>query len=506
MYITISVDRNNYTAPNYQYINGGFSNTNFPPQGSGSIQTSLSEFGNITYSLMDRYLLSATLRHDGSSIFGVNNQYGNFPAVSAGWRISDESFMQPVKWINDLKIRASWGKAGNDAIAASEQYSLINATDFIYGGYDLGGTNTSQVLGAYPSQVGNPDLSWETNITTNIGFDASLFNNRLTASFSWFDRKTKDLLYQAPYPGTAGAAFAPYRNIMSFSNKGIELELGFSGGHAKGLTYDMSFNISTYRSNIDYINGDSATHIDLATYAPTHYQLTRNMVGHPVSSFYGYVYNGIYRDSNDVKNSPAQPGIDPSNGTGHFKFKDLTGPDGKPDNNINADDQTFIGNPNPKFSFGYNLNLYYKNFDFNIFIQGVYGNKIFNYWRSFTEWPGSLTTGSLDTWSPANTNAKLPMYTQDGINNNYDNVPSSFFVEDGSYLRVKTLQLGYTFPKTKIYDRLRVYVQAFNILTLTHYSGLDPEVNSGDPGSLGIDYGTQYPMSMKILFGVNLGL
>ena len=159
-----------------------------------------------------------------------------------------------------------------------------------------------------------------------------------------------------------------------------------------------------------------------------------------------------------------------------------------------------------RFSYGYNLNLYYKNFDFGVFLQGVYGNKIFNYWRSFSEWPGMLGSGSLDTWTSSHTNAKLPMYTQDNINNNYDNVPSSFFVENGSYLRVKTLQIGYTFPKNKAFNRLRVYVQGFNLLTFTKYSGMDPEVNSGDPGSLGIDYGTQYPLSRKILFGVDLSL
>jgi len=492
--------------PNFQYLSDGILNANFPPSGSGSIQTSTSEFGNLTYSLMDKYLFSGTVRHDGSSIFGFQHQYGTFPAASAGWRISEEKFMENIKWIDDLKLRGSWGKSGNDAIPPGKQFGLVRANDPIFGGYDLAGTNISQILGAYASQTGNPDIHWETNITTNLGFDVAVLHNRLTASFNWFNRKTKDLLYEPPYTGTAGAAAAPFQNIMSFTNKGIELELGFKSQNKGKFQYDMNFNISSYKSNVDYIDGDSATYIDLATFAPTHYNLTRSMVGHPVSSFYGYEFNGIFQNLADVQNSPKQPGINGASGVGHFKFKDLTGPNGNPDGNVGPEDQTFLGNPNPKFSFGYNLNLYYQKFDLGVFVQGVYGNKIFNYWRSFSEWPGMFGAGSLNTWTPTNTGAKLPIYTQDGINNNNDNVPSSFFVEDGSYLRLKTLQLGYTFSPRKAFKRLRLYVQAYNLFTITKYSGIDPEVNNGNPGTLGIDFGTQYPNSRKVLFGVNLGL
>lgn len=506
-YIGITVDSLISTQPNFQYINLGFLNPNFPPQGLGSKQTSTSEFGNVSYSYMDKYLASVTLRHDGSSIFGANHKYGLFPAASAGWRISQEKFMDDIKWLNDLKLRGSWGKAGNDAIPAGKQFSLIDPNNFIYGGYDLNATNLSQVVGAYLSQLGNPDVHWETNITTNLGFDATLFNNRLTASFNWFDRETKDLLLPAPYPGTAGAASAPYRNIMTFSNKGIELELGFRSANRSQLRYDMNFNIASYRSNVKYINEDSTSFLDGGIYAPTHYLLTRSVVGHPVSTFYGYVQEGIFQSNEEyTQNNVAHPGLDATKAAGHFKFKDLSGPDGKPDGKIDDKDRTYLGNPNPKFSYGFNLNLYYKNFDLGIFVQGVYGNKIFNYWRSFVRWPGALTSGSLDTWTPSNTKAPLPMYTVDGINGNNDNVPSSFFVENGSYLRFKTIQIGYNFPKTKAFGHLRVYIQAFNLFTITKYSGLDPEVNAGDPSALGIDFGTQYPMSKKLLLGVNLGL
>ncbi len=185
------------SAPNFQYVSDGLLNPNFPPQGLGSVQTGTSVFGNLTYSLMDKYLFSGTLRYDGSSIFGANRKYGTFPAFSAGWRISQEKFMDPITWVNDLKLRASWGKSGNDAIPPGSQFGLIRSNDPIYGGYDLAGTNLSQILGAYASQIGNPGIHWETNITTNIGFDAAFLNNRITAGFNWFNRKTSDLLYRA---------------------------------------------------------------------------------------------------------------------------------------------------------------------------------------------------------------------------------------------------------------------------------------------------------------------
>ncbi|MGH2563622.1 MAG: TonB-dependent receptor domain-containing protein, partial [Ginsengibacter sp.] len=235
--------------PNFQYVGNGILNPNFPPSGSGTIQTGTSEFGNLTYSFMDKYLFSGTLRHDGSSIFGFNHQFGTFPAASVGWRVSSEKFMENAKWINDLKLRGSWGKSGNDAIPPGKQFGLVSANDPIFGGYDLEATNLSQILGAYASQTGNPDIHWETNETTNLGFDAGFLNNTLTASFNWFNRKTKDLLYEPPYTGTAGASAAPFQNIMSFTNKGIELELGFKSHSDKKFQFDMNFNISSYRSN-----------------------------------------------------------------------------------------------------------------------------------------------------------------------------------------------------------------------------------------------------------------
>jgi hypothetical protein len=256
---------------------------------------------------------------------------------------------------------------------------------------------------------------------------------------------------------------------------------------------------------VDYIDGNPTSQVTGSSYSnngPAY--LSTSKVGHPVSSFYGYVFDGIFQDAHDVTDHADQSknGISPANGAGHFAFKDIDHND-----TIDSRDQTFIGNPNPKFTYGYNLNLYYKNFDLGIFLQGVYGNKIFNYWRSYTVFPGAWGAGSQNTWSPTNTGGKLPIYTQDGLNSSNDAQPSSFFVESGSYLRVKNVQLGYTIPKTiKGVSKIRVYVQAYNLFTFTHYSGLDPEINDGNPKNLGVDFGGAYPPSRKILVGVNLGL
>jgi len=475
---------------------GGVFNT-VTDNGAIDAATNTSVFGNVNYSLLDKYLFSFVIRRDGSSKFGPLSKYGTFPSYSAGWRVSKEKFMDPVTWVNDLKLRAAIGSNGNDAIPSGlyeNQYSVNTYTS----SYDLGGTNTSALTGVGLYQIGNPYIHWENNKTTNIGFDATLFSNRLTVSFSWFNRVTKDLLAVPPISGLQGDALAPYENIMKFSNKGVELEMGYSNNIGK-LRYEMAVNFATYRNNVQYIDGDTAAYLDGNSYAPTHFALTRSVVGKPVSSFYGLVQNGLFQSADDyTKYNVTEPGLTAANAAGHFKFVDIN-KDGKIDDN----DRTFIGSPHPKFTYGYTLNLYYSNFDLGIFLQGVYGNKIFNYWRAFSRWPGELGAGSQDTWSPTNTNAKLPVWAS---GTNYDQNPSTFFVESGSYLRVKSLQLGYTFPKNRAFSRLRIYVQGYNLLTATRYTGIDPEISSGSATNAGVDFGGNYPISRKFLLGVNFGL
>lgn len=496
-----------YTTPGYLNLSngapsdttGGTFNT---VSGGSDAATSTSVFGNLNYSLLDKYLFSFVIRRDGSSKFGPLNKYGTFPSYSVGWRMSREDFMDNISWIDDLKLRAAIGSNGNDAIPSGLYENQYNTNTYV-SSYDLGGLNSGALTGVGLYQIGNPYIHWEINKTTNLGFDASLFRNRVSVSFSWFDRQTKDLLAVPPVTGLQGDALAPYENIMRFSNKGVELELGYNNSIGQ-LKYDVNFNIATYRNKVEYLNQDSVAHLDGNSYAPTHFSLTRSIVGRPVSSFFGLVHDGIFQSGDEYdKNGVIHSGLTAANAAGHFRFKDVSGPNGQPDGKIDDDDRTFIGSPHPDFTFGFNLNLYYGNFDLGLFLQGVSGNKIFNYWRAYSTWPGALGEGSADTWSLSNKTGKLPIWNS---NASFDKNPSSFFVEDGSYLRVKSLQLGYSFPKSRAFNKLRVYVQGYNLLTFTKYAGIDPEISTGSATNAGVDFGGNYPISKKILVGVNFGL
>ena len=489
-----------YTIPSYLNLSNGAPNLNGGPYntvGGGSDEaTNNSVFGSINYSLLDKYLFSYVIRTDGSSKFGPLSKYGTFPSYSLGWRVSKEKFMENISWINELKFRAAIGTNGNDAIPSGLYLNQYNTNTYV-SSYDLGGLNNAAQTGVGLYQIGNPYIHWETNQTTNLGFDASLLNNQMNIAFSWFDRQTKGLLGVPPVSGLAGDALAPYENIMKFSNKGIELELGYKN-KIRELGYDLNFNISTYKNNVDYIDNDPNAHLDGDSYAPTHFSLTRSVVGRPVGSFFGLVEEGIFQSSADyTAYKVTEPGLNAANAAGHFKFKDIN-KDGK----IDDKDRTFIGSPHPKFSYGLNIGLNYKGFDLGVFIQGLTGNKLFNYWRTNSVFSGALGVGSDNTWSSTNTSATLPIWNNVATN---DKNPSSFFVEDGSYLRLKSLQLGYTFNTIKAFSKLRIYVQGYNLFTLTKYKGIDPEISNGSAINNGIDYGGNYPIARKLLIGINLG-
>lgn len=493
-----------YTTPGYLNLGNGSVNVNNPPAGGSGNNATTSVFGSINYSYQDKYLFGFVDRRDGSSQFGPLNRYGNFVSFSGGWRASKEKFLQNVGWLNDLKLRAAYGENGNDAIPDhlyEDTYTVNPAYSgaFNYSSYDLGGTNNSALLGAGIYQLGNPYIHWETNKTVNLGFDAALFGNKLTVSFSWFNRITKDLLGVPPVTGLRGDALAPYVNTMQFSNKGMELELGYRNKLGQ-VNYEMNFNIATYRNNVQRTDEFNDPLIG-GSYGTTHFNLNKSVVGMPVSSFFGLIQDGIFQSNSEyVKYGVKETGLSDTTAAGHFKFRDING-----DKKIDANDRAFIGSPHPKFSLGYSLNLDYKNFDLGIFFQGVFGNKIFNYWRAFTVFPGMQGAGADNTWSTTNTSAALPIWDKYSVATNDAN-PSSFFVEDGSYLRFKSLQMGYTFPANKAFSKIRVYVQGYNLATFTKYSGIDPEISSGGVGSYGIDFGGNYPPSTKIVFGLNLGL
>jgi len=491
--------------PNYRTLNNGAkivsANSDYYTP-----TTLVSQFMRADYSLMDKYMLSATVRRDGSSRFGVDNRYGIFPSFSAGWRISDEPFFQGISFISDMKIRGSWGTMGNQ-LAVSPQNQF-----YTYGGdpgtafYDINGTFTSSAQGFRPVRIGNPDAKWETSENTNIGFEAGLLNNKIGIKFDWYSKKTKDLLYNPELPGTAGSASAPYINIAAMSNTGFDIEFTFKDKWGD-FGFDGSAVLTTYKNEITKISEG----VNFFDYGGSRIgSFARNMVGHPMSSFYGYEVIGLFQSASEVTSAPTQDGAE----AGFFRYADTDG-----DNKISPTDRVFIGNPNPKFTYGLNLTFTYKNFDLTAFLQGTQGNDIFNWnkwWVDF--WPSFQGQKSkellYDSWTTTNTNTSVPKASNKS-NFSTNTQSTSYYIEDGSFLRMKNLQLGYTIPesvmsKIKV-KSLRVYVQGVNLFTVTKYSGLDPEIGS-DPDNqgssndrnFGVDYGN-YPLVKQFIFGLNLG-
>ena len=469
--------------------------------GQDSDSRLFSLFAKADYVLDDKYLFSATIRRDGSSRFAPSRRYGVFPAFSVGWRISQENFLKNSSVVDDLKLRASWGKTGNQEINAYNQYSTY-ATSLASSAYDINGTNNSLVSGYAPRKVGNPDAQWEAQTMTNVGLDATLFKGKINVTIDAYNRISDKLLLNVPHPGTDGQQQFPAVNIGATQNKGIDVLIGYNGSGMRGqLKYGITANWSTFSNKVTalyagddaYINGQYDSHFGSST---------RTAVGRPISSFYGYQIIGIFQTQEEADKAPVQNG-DPKiyNQPGRWRYRDVNG-DGK----IDAQDQTFIGNPIPKFTYGLNLTASYKGFDATVFLQGVQGNDIFNVLV--------LTTPSvriLDYWTPTNRNA-----SQAAINSlasAFEGQASSYEVEKGSYLRAKNIQVGYTLPagfsdKLKI-SRLRVYLQTSNLFTITKYRGIDPDVNvryqgGGADLTTGVDRGV-YPFAQTFLAGLQLG-
>jgi len=458
-----------------------------------------SVLGRVDYAFMERYMLSATVRRDGASKFGSSTRYGVFPSFSAGWRISDEPWFKGISFINDLKIRGSFGTMGNQlAISPYNQF-------YSYGGYpaysfyDMTGTGTSSVQGFAATRIGNPNAKWETNQTTDIGFEGSFLNNKIGIKFDWYQKKTKDLLYRPELPATSGVAEAPYVNIAQMTNKGIDAELSFKDKFGD-LGFDASVILTTYKNNIDKI-APPVTFFDYGGGTTRIGAANRNQVGHPMSAFFGYKVIGLFQSAAEVAASPTQDGA----AAGFFKYQDTDG-----DGAITPADRVFIGDPNPKFTYGFNLSLTYKNFDLTTFIYGSYCNDIFNWnawWIDF--WPSFQGQKSkkllYESWTADRTNTTVPKASNTS-NFSTNTQVTSYYIEKGSYARMKNLQLGYTLPSSLLskvnIKSLRVYVQAVNLFTITKYSGLDPELG-GDDRAYGSDTGN-YPIVKQMIFGLNL--
>ena len=393
--------------PNYMWPNAGVGESE--AYGSGEGYTLVSFFGKVNYTYADRYLASLTLRRDGSSRFGKNNRYGTFPSVSAGWRISEERFMEKTDWIDNLKLRASWGQTGNQEISNIARYTLYesNYGEAGFGGqsygtsYDIAGTNGGQTLpsGFKRNQLGNDDLKWETTTQTNLGFDFGLFRNALYGSFEWYYKKTKDILVYMPGIGVMGEGSSQWINAGEMVNKGVEFNMGYRG-NIGDFQYDFTGNIGTYRNKVTKLPETIAAR---GTFGGNGVE---SVVGHPMGAQVGYVYDGIFKSQEEIDNHATQNGA----GLGRIRWKDINS-----DGVINEKDQQWIYNPVPDFTWGLNIYLQYKNWDFTMFWQGVHGVDVISDLKRETDlWSGlnisNLNKGDrlLNAWSPTNMGSNIP--------------------------------------------------------------------------------------------------
>ena len=462
--------------------------------GGEYLNTLNSAFARLTYDYNEKYLFTGIIRRDGSSRFGPNNKYGYFPSGSVGWVASKESFFPENRIVTFLKIRGSYGVTGNDNIGDFRYLSTVS------GGrnYTLGSA-AGLNIGVSPDALSNPDLRWEETSSTDVGLDANLFQN-LTLTANWFNKKTKGMLLQIAVPGYVGNN-GPIGNIADLTNKGFELELGYNK-KIGDFSFRVSANGSFIKNNVVYL-GDDKEFLGGQTVTPQGLEVTRTKLGYSVGSFYGYRSDGLFQNQTEINNYKNSAGglIQPSAKPGDIRFTDLNG-DGK----IDANDREIIGDPTPDFTYGFTLNAAYKGFDFVMLGTGVSGNQIFNATRRFDLNTANYQTSILDRWTGEGTSNKMPRVTLNDANenNNYSRV-SSLFLEDGSFFRIKTLQVGYTLPTKLIQkaglNKVRFYVMANNLVTFTKYTGFDPEIGGG---SYGVDRGF-YPQARTYFAGLNIG-
>ncbi len=494
-----SVENLELEDPDYMYINAGTGTK--AVSGSGTGYRLLSYFGKANYTYNNRYLASFTMRYDGSSRFGSNNQFGAFPAASFGWRLSEEDFIKEnFDYVSDLKLRVGWGKTGNQAIDNLARYSIYVA-DYNGGNptwaspwgtaYDIGGTGGSGLPSGYRRiRLGNDDLRWETTTQTNIGLDFGILNHKIYGSLDYFTKKTKDMLFEPGYIGVIGEGGNQFVNGATMTNKGLELLVTYNGKINNDWHYTLTGNTATYINEI----------VDLPEAVENSYGgdgKGDNILGRPIGSFYGYIADGIYRTEDEVANSAESVG----KGLGRIRYKDLNG-----DGVINDKDRTWIGIPHPDFTYGLNMTLKYKDFDMNMFWEGIVGLDVINDAKYHTDFWSVKESGSnkgvrlLNGWSPLNPDSDIPALTLIDANN--ENRFSTYVVESGSYFKLRYFQLGYSFNiKSISSEKVRVYIGGQNLLTIKKsagndkFTGLDPE----NPG-----WG--YPIPVTLTAGLNISL
>ncbi|UBM60510.1 TonB-dependent receptor [Marinilongibacter aquaticus] len=459
-------------------------------------------FGKVDYDFAGKYILTALVRRDGSSVFGANNRFGVFPAFSAGWRISDEEFMKDLSFITDMKIRGGWGIMGNsNNVSPTNQYSLYAQGNDI-SLYPISGQSSGADAGYYKQRIGNPNAKWESSVTSNIGLDATLMNGQWELVLDLWKKDTRDLLYAVPLPAVVGPnSQVPSVNVAKMLNQGIDIQIINRGNLTSKIKYDLTVNGSFLKNEIvaladgvPYFNGDGYRGIEPI----------RNQPGKPISSFFGYKMIGYFASQEDVNNSPAQDQAAP----GRFKYADVNG-----DGVITPDDRTWIGSPVPKFTGGINFGLTMGNWDLQTYFNTFIGNKIFNQSKWFTDFFGSFEGSgkgvrAKQSWTPElGDNAKAPIW-ESASNISTNGASNSWYVEDGSYFRMQNVTLGYTLDKgiaAKLgMTKARIAVAANNIFTITKYQGLDPGVGGDVDTNFGIDVGN-FPVTRSFNVVLNLG-
>lgn len=473
----------NYNIPTDQRNSSGYEN-------AGHTVSSL--FARLNYNYQEKYLAEGLIRRDGSSRFGSNNKYGVFPSFSLGWVASKEDFLAGVDAINILKLRGGYGVVGNDNIGDFAYIATVG------GGrnYTIGMTDMYTV-GYSPNAPSNPDLRWEETSQTNIGFDLT-FLNKMNVTFDWYNKVTKGILQNPRIPYYVGAIGNPAANVADMKNSGVELELGYNNKFGE-VDFSINGNASYVRNEVTNI-GAGVSFINGAGFQSSSYNITRTMVGHSYNSFYGFENLGIFQNQSEINAYTNADGglIQPNAKPGDFKWADIN-----KDGNIDGDDRTFIGDPTPTWAFGFTLNVAYKGFDALVFGQGVAGNKIFQGLRRLDINNANYSSKALGRWTGAGSSNSFPRLSDNDPNNNFAN-PSDFYLEDGDFFRLKTLQLGYTIlsPVTKQIglQKARIYVMSENLFTLTKYSGFDPEIGGG---ILSIDRGI-YPQARSFMVGLNV--
>lgn len=500
---SFSASRSNfaYEDDSFKYLS--FGSENQLNSGSASSWALNSYFGRVNYNYDLKYLFSATVRRDGTSRL-ANNKYGTFPAFSAGWRLDREAFFDFGNTFTSFLLRGSWGQTGNQSIssyATVDSYTNNNANS----DYPLDGSQGSVYSGLTQSRVPNPNLKWETTNQLSIGVDLGFFSDKLNITADYFDKVTKDILVYNSVPLTYGGTNdGQWINDGKMRNHGIEIDLSFAD-QIDDLGYSVGFNLTGLKNELTELNNVTYLGIPSSTLHSVNFdqEVTRSTVGQPIGAFFGYQADGLFKNTGEVESHGIQPNAVP----GDIRFKDVNN-DGVLDDN----DRTYIGTPHPSVLLGLNLNFDYKDFDLGLFFNASLGNDIYNLTKFngefFNQAAYNKDVSVLDAWTESNVDATIPRLSLDDANNNIR--PSSYFIEDGSYLKLNNLQLGYTLPAAKIKGAsLRFYTQMSNVFTITKYTGLNPQIGLQSYSSsnrnldIGVDRGL-YPPSRTIMLGCNL--